>query len=166
MRAIERQLDQVAAAVFALEKSPDNRPFAVSGVIPDHVDDAFILIAVLNLGQQLHGTDAIHCNRREERRIKGFKVQRAVNVDAGATCRSFERGVCTLLHPTKGRFVLTFWMHGICEVYRLIIGQRIQRIFSYIVMNSACLATSATRGSVFGLRYSKPRRAKSLTQPE
>ena len=84
MRAIGRQLDQVDAAVFAREKSPDIRPFVVSGVVPDHLDDAFILIAVLNRGQQLHGTDAIHCARRNERRIKGFKVQRAVNVDAGA----------------------------------------------------------------------------------
>ena len=93
MRAIGRQLDQVDAAVFARQKSPDIRPFVVSGVVPDHVDDAFILIAGLNFGQQLHGTHAIHCNRCYERRIEGFKVQRAVNVDAGATCRGFERGV-------------------------------------------------------------------------
>ena len=32
MRAIGRQLDQVDAAVFAREKSPDIRPFVVSGV--------------------------------------------------------------------------------------------------------------------------------------
>lgn len=93
VRAIGRQLDQVDAAVFALEKSPDIRPFAVSGVIPDHVDNAFILIAVLNLGQQLHGTDAIHCNRRDERRSKDLTVQRALNVDAGAACRGFENTV-------------------------------------------------------------------------
>ena len=85
MRAIGRQLDQVEAAVFARQKSPDIRPFVVGGVVPDHMDDAFILIAGLNLGQQLHGTDAIHCDRRDERRIKGFKVQCAVNVNAGAT---------------------------------------------------------------------------------
>jgi hypothetical protein len=35
---------------------------------------------------------------------------------------------------------LIFWMHGVCEVYRLIIGQ----------INSACLATSATRGRALG----------------
>ena len=81
MRAIGRQLDQVDAAVFVREKSSDIRRFVVSGVVPDHVDDAFILISGLNLGQQLHGTDAIHCDRRDERRIKGFKVQCAVNVD-------------------------------------------------------------------------------------
>ena len=104
MRAIGRQLDQVDAAVFAREKSPDIQRFVVNGVVPDHVDDAFILIAALNLGQQLHGTHATHCDRHDERRIKGFKVQRAVNVDAGATCRGFERGFCTLLHPTKGGF--------------------------------------------------------------
>ena len=138
MRAIGRQLDQVDAAVFAREKSPDIRPFVVSGVVPDHVDDAFILIAVLNLGQQWHGTHAIHCDRRDERRIKGFKVQRAVNVDAGTACAKY----------TASSSAKEF------------------SIFSYIAMNSACLATSATRGSVFGLRYSKPRRAKSLTQPE
>ena len=73
------------AATFAREKSPDIRPFVVGGVVPGHVDDAFILIAGLNFGQQLHGTHAIHCERRDERRIKGFKVQCAVNVDAGAT---------------------------------------------------------------------------------
>ena len=84
----------------------------VSGVVLDHVDDAFILIVALNLGQQLHGTHIIHCGRRDERRIEGFKVQCAVNVDSGATCRGFERGVCTLLHPTKGGFALIFWMHG------------------------------------------------------
>jgi hypothetical protein len=49
------------------------------------VDDALILIAVLNFGQQLNGTRAIHCDGRDERRVKGFKVQRAVNVDPGAT---------------------------------------------------------------------------------
>jgi len=85
VRAIGRQLGQVDAAVFAREKSPDIRPFVVSGVVPDHVDDAFILIAGLNLGQQLHGTHAIHCDRRDERRIKGFKLQCAMNVDTGAT---------------------------------------------------------------------------------
>ena len=66
MRAIGRQLDQVDAAVFAREKSPDIRPFVVSSVVPDQVDDAFILIAGLNLGEQLHGTHAIHCDRRNE----------------------------------------------------------------------------------------------------
>ncbi len=73
MRAIGRQLDQVDAAVFAREKSPDIRPFVVSGVVPDHVDDAFILIAGLNLGQQLHGTHAIHCDRRDEKVYRRFQ---------------------------------------------------------------------------------------------
>ena len=40
MRAIGRQLDQVDAAVFVREKSPDIRPFVVSDVVPDHVDKA------------------------------------------------------------------------------------------------------------------------------
>jgi hypothetical protein len=75
----------VDAAVFAREKSPDIRPFLVSSVVPDHVDDAFILIAGLNLGHQLYGTHVIHFDRCDERRIKGFKVQCAMNVDAGAT---------------------------------------------------------------------------------
>ena len=73
------------AAVFVREQSPDIPPFVVSGVVPDHVDDAFILIAGFNFSQKLHSTHAIHCDWRDERRIKGFKVQCAVNVDAGAT---------------------------------------------------------------------------------
>ena len=63
-------------------KALTSGPFVVNSVVPDHVNDAFIVIAGLNLGQQLHGTHAIHCARRDERRIKGFKVQCAVNVDA------------------------------------------------------------------------------------
>ena len=106
MRAIGRQLDQVDAAVFTRQKSPDIRPFVVGGVVPYHMDDAFILIAFLDFGQQLHGTHAVHCDRRYERRIEGFKVQCTVNIDAGAACRSFERWVCALLHPTKGRLAL------------------------------------------------------------
>lgn len=82
MRAIGRQLDQVDAAVFARQEAPHIRPFVVGGVVPDHVDDAFILVACLDFGQQLHGTHAVHCDRRYERGIEGLKVQRAVNVDA------------------------------------------------------------------------------------
>jgi hypothetical protein len=85
------------------------------------VDDEFILIVGLNFGLQLHATHVIGA-------IKGVskvsRIQRAVNVDAGAACCGFERGVYTLLHPTKGRFALIFWMHGVCEVYRLIIQQQ------------------------------------------
>ena len=58
MRAIGRQLDQMDAAIFAREKSPDTLPFVVGCVVPDHVDDAFILIVGFNFGQQLHGTHA------------------------------------------------------------------------------------------------------------
>ena len=47
------------AAIFVREKSPDIRPFVVGSVVPDHVDDAFILIVGLNFGLQLHATHVI-----------------------------------------------------------------------------------------------------------
>ena len=50
MWATEQQLEQADAAVFAREKRPDIQPFVVSGIVPDHVDDAFVLNAFLNLG--------------------------------------------------------------------------------------------------------------------
>ena len=53
MRAIGRQLDQVDAAVFARQKSPDIRPFVVSSVVPDDMNDALFGVAGLNLGKKL-----------------------------------------------------------------------------------------------------------------
>lgn len=58
------------AAVFVEEKSTDIRPFVVTGVVPDQINDAFILILSLNLGQQLHDIHTIHCDRRDKKRNK------------------------------------------------------------------------------------------------
>ena len=44
------------------------------------------------------------------------------------------------------------------------LNSRIRR--SYNAMKAACICAEATRGRGFGLRYSKPSRARSLMQPE
>ena len=67
------------------QEAPHIRLFVVDSVVPDPVDNAFILVVCLDFGQQFYGTHAVHRARRYERFIEGFKVQRAVNVDAGTT---------------------------------------------------------------------------------
>ena len=93
MRAIGRQLDQVDAAVFARQKSPDIRPFVVGGIVPDHMNDALVGVALFDLGEQLDGADPINCRRLDKGCIKGFEVHSAVNVYATAPRCAENRGV-------------------------------------------------------------------------
>ena len=50
MRAIERQLDQMNAAVFARQERSDIGAFVVRGVVPDDMDDAPVGVACLDFG--------------------------------------------------------------------------------------------------------------------
>ena len=59
MGAVWRQLDQMDTASCPSEEGSDIGTFVVGSVVPDHVDDEFILIVGLNFGLQLHATHVI-----------------------------------------------------------------------------------------------------------
>ena len=74
--------------LWAGEERPDIRAFVVCGVVPNHIDEAFVRIARLDLGKKLHGADAIHGGWFNKGRVEGFKVERAMDIDAPAPLRA------------------------------------------------------------------------------
>ena len=93
MWAIWRQLDQVDTAASSCQKSPDIRPFVVGGIVPDHVYDALVGVALLDFGEQLRGTDPIHRSGLDKGCIEGFEVHSAMNVYTTAPSCAENRGV-------------------------------------------------------------------------
>ena len=51
MRAIGRQLDQMNATVFARQERSDIGAFVVWGIVPNDVNDTFVSVSGLDLGQ-------------------------------------------------------------------------------------------------------------------
>jgi len=88
-----RQLDQVDAALWSCQESPDIRPFVTGRVIPDDVDDAFVGIADLDFGEKLRGADPVDGDWLDKRRVKGLKVQCAMEVHPATPCCGFDRRV-------------------------------------------------------------------------
>ena len=72
MWAIGRQLDLVDTAGWSCQKSPDIRPFVVGGIVPNHMNDALVGVALFDLGEQLDGADPINCRRFDKGGIEGL----------------------------------------------------------------------------------------------
>ena len=92
MRAVWWKLDQMDAAVWPCEESPDIWSFVVGGVVPDDMDDALVRIARLDPGEELCGTDPIDGRGFDKGRVEGFKVKRTMDVDPSAPCGGLDRG--------------------------------------------------------------------------
>jgi len=84
VRTIGRQLDQVDAAVGPSEEFTNVWALVVSSVVPDHMDEALVGIAGLDLGQKLRGADPVYGGRLDKGRVEGFKVERTMDVHAPA----------------------------------------------------------------------------------
>ena len=82
MRAIGRQWDQMTATVFAQQKRSDIGAFVVWGIVQNDVNDTFIRVPRLNLGEKLNGANSIDGGWFNKGRVEGFQVQSAVNVHA------------------------------------------------------------------------------------
>ena len=72
---------------------PDIWPFVVSGVVPNHVDEAFIGVARLDLGEKLCGAAPVHRSGLNKGRIEILKAQRAMDVHPPAPCSGRHGGV-------------------------------------------------------------------------
>ena len=59
MRAIERQWRQMNAAVFAQQERSNIGAFVVWGIVPNDVNDTFIRVPRLDLGEKLNGANPI-----------------------------------------------------------------------------------------------------------
>ena len=59
MRAIGRQLDQMNATVFARQERSDIGAFVVWGIVPNDVNDTFVRVSRLDLGEKLNGANPI-----------------------------------------------------------------------------------------------------------
>jgi len=81
-RAIGRQLDQMNATVFARRERSDIGAFVVSGIVSNDVNDTFVRVPRLDLGEKLNGANPIGGGWLNKGRVEGFKVQSAVNVHA------------------------------------------------------------------------------------
>ena len=51
MRAIGRRLDQMNATIFARQERSDIGAFVVWGIVPNDVNDTFVSVSGLDLGQ-------------------------------------------------------------------------------------------------------------------
>ena len=54
--------------------------FVVSGIVPNDVNDTFVRVPRLNLGEKLSGANPIDGGWFNKGRVEGFQVQSAVNV--------------------------------------------------------------------------------------
>ncbi|MNL46026.1 hypothetical protein D3C87_1687100 [compost metagenome] len=60
----------------------------VWGIVPNDVNDTFIRVPRLDLGEKLNGANPIDGGWLNKGRVEGFQVQSAVNVHAAAArCR-------------------------------------------------------------------------------
>ena len=57
--AIGRQLDQINATVFARQERSDIGAFVVWGIVPNDVNDTFVGVSGLDLGEKLNRADTI-----------------------------------------------------------------------------------------------------------
>ena len=89
VRAIRRQLDQMDAALRPGEERPDIRPFVVSSIVLDHMDEAFVGIARLDLGKKLRGTDPVYGGLFDKGRVEGLKVEHTMDIYAPAPCGGY-----------------------------------------------------------------------------
>ncbi len=82
MRAIGRQWDQMNATVFARQERSDIRAFVVSGIVPNDVNDTFVRVSRLDLGENLNRANPIDGGWLNKGRVEGFEIQSAVNSHA------------------------------------------------------------------------------------
>ena len=56
--------------------------FVVSGIVPNDVNDTFVRVSRLDLGEKLNGANPIDSGWFNKGRVEGFEIQSAVNVHA------------------------------------------------------------------------------------
>ena len=93
MRAIGRQWDQMNATVFARQERSDIGAFVVWGIVPNDVNDTFVRVPRLDLGENLNRANPIDGGWFNEGRVEGFQVQSTVNVHAPAPGCCLDGGV-------------------------------------------------------------------------
>ena len=93
MRATGRQWDQMNATVFAQQERSDIGAFVVWGIVQNDVNDTFIRVPRLNLGEKLNGANSIDGGWFNKGRVEGFQVQSTVNVHATAPGCCLDGGV-------------------------------------------------------------------------
>ena len=76
MRAIGRQLDQMNATVFARQERSDIGAFVVWGIVPNDVNDTFVRVSRLDLGEKLNGANPIDGGWFNKGRVEGFRVMK------------------------------------------------------------------------------------------
>ena len=97
VRAIQRRLNEVNAAVRPCEECPDIRSFRTGGVIPDDMpedmDDALVGVASPCPGEKLRGADPIDGRRLDKGGVEGFEVERAMDIHPSTSSGGLDRGV-------------------------------------------------------------------------
>ena len=72
MRAIGRQWDQMNATVFARQERSDIGAFVVWGIDPNNVNDTFVRVSRLDLGENLSGANPIDGGWFNKEYVEGF----------------------------------------------------------------------------------------------
>ena len=88
MRVMRWHLDQMNTTVFARQKRSDISVFVKWSIVLNDVNNTFIRISHLDLGEKLKGAKPIDGGWFNKGRVEGFQVQSALNVHvAAALCR-------------------------------------------------------------------------------
>ena len=93
MRAIGWQLDQMDTASCLGEEGSDIGSFVVGSVVPDDMNDALVRVALLDLGEKLHGTDPVDGCGLDKGCIESFEVYSPMNVHTTAPCCAENRWI-------------------------------------------------------------------------
>ena len=75
------------------KEGSDIGPFVVGSVVSDDMNDALVRVARFDLGQQLHGADAINGCGLDKGCNEGFEVYSPMNVCTTAPCRAENRWI-------------------------------------------------------------------------
>ena len=141
------------AAVWPCKEISHVWPFVVSGIVPDHVDNAFIRIARLDPGEKLRRADPVHGGRLDKGCIEVFQVERTMDVHAPASCGGCHGGGRACLYPAVAGFCLVFGMHRIGEIHGFICAQTVQQLLVHIdecgLLFGRCNAWQPLRLSIF-----------------
>ena len=81
VRTVWGKLDQVDPTLRSCKKFPNIWAFVVGCVVPDHMYEAFVGVTGLDLSQELHCADTIHCGWLDKGHIESLHVQCPMDVD-------------------------------------------------------------------------------------
>ena len=76
--------------ILPCEKLSEIRPFVISGIVLDDMDQSLIRVACFNCGKKLCGANPIEGRWLDKGRVEGFEVDHAMDINTATACRGLD----------------------------------------------------------------------------